>query len=469
MQFSFQKPTRAELAGYLQQYVQHNHAQSAYGSSLFESEEWMAGDAPKSIKVQQFSNRLRGGPGEPKKRIDPITKAQFLLEKLNYAPAARASTFYLHIYPYSFFSAAYLDMWRYTVRAWVEQDVSAVFLKSDDMLRDLFDGNPMTRLHASKANSNGLPLPGASEMLGNVLIWPLNAPGANDTERYWYAFTCAVSLQRYISARVVLTRSAVPVVASNEFDDLLLDEIPLGLEGLLTQNNYSYRQLAELIEELKVLYAIRGQVYNRKSKTNELLVLVRSLLDGPLGVYFAAERLLERKLAASKKVKSPEWSAIYSTREMNRSLKFMTQVTGGGNVIKTIQKLAKLAWEGRLRGESLKKNSLMMPLDQCFEKVQMKEAPLDDGTLRAATIEDIYAYLERIRDEGMVGQATRIKATAFVDTFFDELLGEEYKGNRQRLLNDEKLIRSAFLFHVRELIGERAAEKKAEKANSAGA
>ncbi|MCB0109798.1 MAG: hypothetical protein KDE53_27940, partial [Caldilineaceae bacterium] len=143
-------------------------------------------------------------------------------------------------------------------------------------------------------------------------------------------------------------------------------------------------------------------------------------------------------------------------------LRTITSEQGGKQVNETIEKLAQLAWDGNLKGQTLAKNSLMMPLDHCFEKVQMMQPPLDKETLRAVTITDIYSYLERIRDDGMVGQETQRKAKAFVDAFFDELWGEKYSNNRQRLLSDEKLIRSAFLFHIREILAKRSAEKMGE-------
>jgi len=471
IQFSFQLPGVTIFATHLQRYVQQNHKQSAYGSTDFETELWRSDDVPKTIKVQQFSNRLAAGPGDPVKRVDPITKAQFLLEKLNYPPAFKGTTYYLHIYPYAFFSPAYIESWRRTVRELAEQDVSALFLKTDDSLRSIFDPSQPIELPVSVSNSNGLPLPGAPELLGNLLIWPLNAPGRNDTEQFWYAFTCAYAMHRYVGGRVVLTRSATPIVGPDEFADLLIDEIPLSLQGLLRQNGYTYEELTgtqqssirtTLEAQLKSLYGIYRQVFNPSSKASEIITLASSLNDGPLGIFYAAERLLLQRIRDDKKVKSAEWALIHAAGQMSDALDYLATTNGGEQVIETIERLAQLAWDGNLKGKSLEKNSLMTPLDECFTKIQQKEAPIDDGTLRAAIAQDIYEYLGRIRETGMVGRTTQVKVNAFVDAFFDDLLGRVYQNNRQRLLNDEKLIRSAFLFHVRELLAARSVEKSAE-------
>lgn len=462
--FSFQPPIRSDFAAHLRQYVSNNHKQSAFGSTPFASELWRAGDVTKAIKVQQFSNRLGAGPGDPVKNVDPITKAQFLLEKLNYPPGYDVTTYYLHIYPYAFYTDVYLRMWRATVRELAEQDVGALFLKTDDILRGIFDRTRSIELSASGVKSNGLPLPGAGEVFGNLLLWPLNAPGRNDTERFWYAFTCAFAMQRFVGGRVVLTRSAVPILSAKEVQglDLYTDEIPAALTGLLRQNGYGYTELSNLQTLLAAIYTIQRQV---GGTSDELIPLLRSLNDGALGIYFAAERLLVKRVKNDKKAKAPEWLLIRAAHAMAGSLRFVTKEQGGEIMNEAIRWLAQVAWEGKLKGQSLEKNSLMMPLDHCFEKLQHWQEPLDKETIRAITVTDIYSYLERIREKNMVGRETQIKAKAFVDAFFDDLLGTIYKDNRSRLLTDEKLIRSAFLFHIREQVAKASDAKKEEAKN----
>ncbi|MBX3010413.1 MAG: type I-D CRISPR-associated protein Cas10d/Csc3 [Caldilineaceae bacterium] len=459
--FSFQPPTQTDFATYLRQYVTNNHKQSAFGSTPFSNELWRAGDVTKTIKVQQFSNRLAAGPGDPVKNIDPITKAQFLLEKLNYPPGYDVTTYYLHIYPYAFYTDAYLRMWRATVRELAEQEVGALFLKTDDILRSIFDRSRAIELSASGVKSNGLPLPGAGEVFGNLLLWPLNAPGSNDTERFWYAFTCAFAMQRFIGGRVVLTRSAMPILSAKEVQglDLYTDEIPAALVGLLRQNGYSYTELSELQELLAAIYGIQRQV---GGTSDELMPLLRSLNDGPLGIYFAAERLLVKRIKNDKKAKAPEWLLIRAAHTLATSLQVIAKTQGGEMMNDTVRRLAQVAWDGKLKGQSLEKNSLMMPLDHCFEKLQLWQEPLDKETIRAITVTDIYSYLERIREKNMVGRETQLKAKAFVDAFLDELFSTVYKDNRSRLLTDEKHIRAAFLFHIRELVANASDAKKEE-------
>jgi CRISPR-associated protein Csc3 len=269
-----------------------------------------------------------------------------------------------------------------------------------------------------------------------------------------------------VGGRVLLTRSAVPILSASEIEgvDLYTDEIPMALKGLLGQNSYNYEELAQLQTQLAAIYAIQRQV---GGTTEELMALLRSLNDSPLGIYFTTERLLLKRIKNDKKVKSPEWMAIRTARMLLESLQLIVKAQGGEQMDQIIRRLAQLAWEGNLKGQSLEKNSLMTPLDHCFEKLQLWQEPMDKESVRAATITDIYSYLERIREKGMVGRETQLKAKAFVDIFFDELLGAIYKENRSRLLTDEKFIRSAFLFHIREQVAKASEARKEREAAEA--
>ena len=118
-----------------------------------------------------------------------------------------------------------------------------------------------------------------------------------------------------------------------------------------------------------------------------------------------------------------------------------------------LKTLAALAWEGKLKGESLKKNALMMPFDMAFEKLQHKSEVIDLETVQAALAEDIFAYLDRIAKEGYKpGGTKREKVKAFVEVFFSALLQGVYHNNVNKLLADEKILKSAFLFYIREQI-----------------
>ena len=118
----------------------------------------------------------------------------------------------------------------------------------------------------------------------------------------------------------------------------------------------------------------------------------------------------------------------------------------------SLRKLARIAWEGGLRGRSLKKNSLMTALDEVFKKLSHHSEAADMETLRAATVEDIFEHLERIANEYRPGRKKWEATQAFVDCFYDDIYQGMYGGKLQKLLADEKMLRSAYMFYIREAI-----------------
>ena len=129
----------------------------------------------------------------------------------------------------------------------------------------------------------------------------------------------------------------------------------------------------------------------------------------------------------------------------------------------TLQNLSAIAWESGLRGRSLKKNSLMAPLDEIFKKLGHHSEAADMELLRAATVEDIFEHLERIADQKYRPGKKKWEATRdFVDSFFEDIYQGIYAGKLQKLLADEKLLRSAYMFYIREQIPRKDMDKTDE-------
>ncbi|HYN87172.1 MAG TPA: hypothetical protein VER55_01520, partial [Ardenticatenaceae bacterium] len=198
-------------------------------------------------------------------------------------------------------------------------------------------------------------------------------------------------------------------------------------------------------------------------RRDELLALVQALAGAPLALFYTVEKLLEQRLRDDKKATAKEWllirrsQAIFEdVRELARERggSFMTQLSG------YLQELAALAWRAGLRGRSLEKNSLMTPLDEVLRKLTHASDAFDEPALRAAIVEDIFEYLQRVAGERYRPGRTKFDACqGFVDTFFTGILQDVYGGNRRRLLADEKLLRSAFLFYIRQQIPRKEAEE----------
>jgi len=456
--------TNHQAVAPLAHYVSHQHKQCVHCSGPFSTDKWMTADVRSDITVQSFSNRLRGGPGEPKKYICAICQIQFMLEKLNYAEIRGEKTIYLHLFPYSFTTKPFIEALQNTIRQITQSDTAlkAMNLNVRETIQEYLQSNgqvinPRFRLRTKKNKPQpyGLYLTRYSETVSNLLIMPLNPSGSNDTEQFLFALWNAMLLQRHFGMKVILSNAAVAPFSAHHLPDLYVDNIPISCQGLLGQNDYA--QYVNKTEDgpLKQLWENVGHLFhlNRHTFVSEDTTphLVRALLGHPLNIFYTTEKLLEAR------TRKPEQGGLQSylfkqslphveTLAKNKGGKFMTQLSNA------LHQLAEIAWQSRIIGTSLKKNSLLFPVSEIFLKLRLLEGAIDLETLRAATIQDIFDHLERINDEYKPGRTKREAIKQFVDGWFDTILGTIYNGNPRKLLSDEKLIRSAYHFYIREQI-----------------
>lgn len=460
---------RMDFGDALRRYVEDNHQQCSSCGSEFVATKLMKDQVPEDIKVQSFSNRLAGGAAdEPKKNVCPLCRTQSLLHKVNYqAPrklkksgkgggkTAEPKTLYLHLYPYSFFTEVFLNSLRAEVREILAQETAVLFPRADEAIRAYIqsEGERMplrfyTRNPKGNPYSNGLPLPlNYSEVIGNVLTFPLNCPGDNDSEQFLFALQQALLLGRFFGCKVLLTDSAIPVLGKSDFADLFVDNIPVGFAGLVPSNDLDREGLQQLWVDYTNLFRLRGLLYDPNSEGDLWLPLIQSLAsEGRLTLYHVVDRLIEAKT----KQDNPWW-AIALAKEC---LPIIHHLTKGGKSMQALRTLAEMAWRDHIVGRDItKRNSLIKPFDMLLDGLDAKSEAFGLDTLRAQLTEDIFRHLEAIAsEEYKPGRTKREKVKAYVDAFFDGVLSGAYRGNVQKLLNDLKPLRAAYLFYVREQI-----------------
>lgn len=266
--------TVPDFKAHLRQYVGNNHKQCGTCSSPRPAGEWMAANAPSNFAVQFFSNRLVGGTSrEPKRNICAICRSQFILEKLAW-PAhddkhgGKYTTFYLHLYPFAFFTAPHLAAMKrqFTrirlesradgggeetepdagadnrsllfdtagyLRAWHEQYDEALGKQMDSRGRGM---------QASAKKLNGVGLSEFSEALGNTPTLPLTAPGDNYRKQFLFALKHALMVADLFACRVVLSRTPTPLFSGEYLRThrlaFFVDGTPVGLRWLLPGNGY---------------------------------------------------------------------------------------------------------------------------------------------------------------------------------------------------------------------------------------
>lgn len=473
--FSFQQQQSPTFAGHLAHYVENQHKQCVMCSSPFPTDKWMSGDVRDDVTVQAFSNRLRGGPGDPKKNVCALCRLQFLVEKLNYPPVRGETIVYLHLFPYAFLTAPFIQgLWTRIQRLTRENLVErALFLHSADAIETWrsqgalqLDFTAITK--SGKPQPYGLYLPRYSTTVGNRIIFPLNPAGRNDTERFLFALWNGMLLQKHFGCKVLLSDSPVAPLDKEDFHDLYVANAPLACRGLVQKNDYAaYRDgsskpgtLAVLWDQVEHLFALSRLTRSAETRRNEQVTLVQAMGGTPLDVFYTAEKLLEARAS------NREWHLIRLSQQAFPHVSALSRSIGGeamAELSKALERLAQIAWEGRLRGRSLRKNSLMAPLDEIFKKLGHHSEAADIEVLRAATVEDIFEHLERIADKQYRPGQRKWEATeAFVNGFFNNIYGGVYGGKLRKLLADEKLIRSAYMFYIREQIPGKKVDEEVE-------
>lgn len=384
---------------------------------------------------------------------------------------------YLHFFPYSFLPAPFLAAMREEIERIRQSDmaVRALWCDTRSALLDNtkgIDPDFATQTRKGKPHPFGIYMPRVPRhTVGNRLSFPINPAGDNDSQRFLFALWNTMVLQKHLGLRVMLTEA--PVAPFQPETELYVDNVALSCRGLVEQNDYGryadYSQatdgpLVKLWQQARDLHHIVDNV-RTSSNRDEMLALVQAMALGSLHIYYTAEKLLEARVRADQKSSSPEWREIRLSQRIFPYLQTLMLSKGGlmTELSHNLRKLAEIAWQGGLRGKSLKKNSLMMPLDEVFQKLTRRSQAFDDEALKAAIAEDIFQYLERITEEQYApGRRKRAAAIEFVETFFNDVYQGNYQGNRTRLLADEKLLRSAYMFFIRQQIPQKQAEAAEE-------
>ncbi|MEA5574894.1 hypothetical protein [Anabaena sp. UHCC 0451] len=133
-------------------------------------------------------------------------------------------------------------------------------------------------------------------------------------------------------------------------------------------------------------------------------------------------------------------------------------------VSEVLKELAKIGWKAKIKGKALVRSSLMMPLNKIFDKLRRQQQIPDLETLRAATITEIFTYLERTANPNFrpPGREKREQVELFVDLFFNKILYKIYQGKLTRLMIDEKDIKAAYLFYIRNEITPKEEKEESE-------
>ena len=439
----------------LKRYVADNHVQCSTCGSEFDTTLWMKPDVPANIKVQQFSNRLEGGSSrEPKRRVCSVCRTQYMLDKLCYNVGGSTATFFIHLYPISFFTDVFIHAFQRAQHNFEHPDFPSVFLKTDDVLRN-YQERTQLELTFSRTKVNGNPLPKSSEALGNIITIPVNTPGNNHTENLLFAIENALLYQRFLGCRAVLTDSSIPLFSSDEFNHLFIDHIPFAFRGWLPDNNLNSDMTQQAFKQLMELHTIRSKIGSIDA--DDLVRLIRSLNYDALELYYVTHRMIKREQAGN------EPRQFVTVRDTAQLIADVVAQKGGDTIMSHIKELARIAWEGRLKGESLKDNSLAKPLDVAFDSLERWQSEHEtEEEARAIMSKEVARAIERLNKQ-FFGVKKLENISQFVNVLFDQIYKGVYQGNLLNLLENRKRIRSGYLYFITEMIPKREKDKEEQQ------
>ena len=128
-----------------------------------------------------------------------------------------------------------------------------------------------------------------------------------------------------------------------------------------------------------------------------------------------------------------------------------------------IKELARIAWKGRLKGDSLKDNSLAKPLDVAFDSLERWQSEREtEEEARAIMSKEVARSIERL-DKRFFGAKKLEDISQFVTVLFDQIYKDVYQNNLFDLLENRKRIRAGYLYFITEMIPKRDREKEEQQ------
>ena len=302
------------------------HAQCCHCGSPLQAGEWMKLQVPDNIGVQSFSNRLDGGSSrDPKRNVCDVCRMQFILEKLAWRAhrdkqGSEQVTFYLHLFPYSFFTQPLLRAWWLSIQRFHALQYQALFFDTRDYFEKWEETYQRMQVGVQpriyRKGPEGLGIPTFAEAIRNAPVLPLIVPGSNYGTQFLLALEKSVLLARWFGSRVLLSRMPVPVVNLEQVQvdeqpvALLVENSPRSMSWLLPENMLIPAQVNALCRKLGKLYQIIDALSLNDEDAHAVIYdLVSAMADDPFAIYHEVDRLIERQVARRKGQK-PEYQAI---------------------------------------------------------------------------------------------------------------------------------------------------------------
>ena len=176
-----------------------------------------------------------------------------------------------------------------------------------------------------------------------------------------------------------------------------------------------------------------------------------------LELYYVTHRMIKREQAGN------EPRQFVTVRDTAQLIADVVTQKGGDTIMSHIKELARIAWEGRLKGESLKDNSLAKPLDVAFDSLERWQSKYEtEEEARAIMSKEVARAIERLNKQ-FFGVKKLENISQFITVLFDHIYKGVYQGNLLNLLENRKRIRSGYLYFITEMIPKRDRDKEEQQ------
>ena len=322
--------------------AKRQHEQCCYCGSPLKAEEWMTAQVPPNIGVQSFSNRLEaGGLRDPKRNVCDACRMQFILEKLAWRnhgdkQGGKQSTFYLHLFPYAFFTQPMLSSWWTSIQSLRDSDHRSFLLDTKTYFRTWTAKQNEPPIAGYRKSLNGLGLPALSETLSNTPVLPIVAPGENYGLQFLFALEETVVLARWFECRVLLSRSPIPLLnlahesIEGEPVVFMVEGMPRTMQWLLPTTSLDMDGMQVLLNKLSLLHQLADKLYYTGGDFDTLPYDFSTTAgDDSLALFNLADRLIEKKVAHEKATAalSPEQKALALRRQLSPLLHELIQLS----------------------------------------------------------------------------------------------------------------------------------------------
>lgn len=306
----------------------------------------MTANVAPSISVQNFSNRLAGGSQrDPKRFICPICRMQFILEKIAWVghdskqglPKTQANgtkkpgytTFYLHIYPQTYFTQPFLRAWVAELRHLRERDTRAFLIDLPKVFRTWHAEDEMGMIPIKATKLNGIAVP-FDDAISNVPVLPVNAPGGNYGEQFLLALEKAIVLRHLFGGKIVLSRLSISPIDPQMVEGIFVDGLPRNLLWLVAgmdgarqyqhEANLTIEQVIALEQRLQTLHRLKSELFIPGDDRDLVHDFAVAACDDRWRLYYEIDRAIEAKVAAEGRGKSRALSPEMRATALSRTV-----------------------------------------------------------------------------------------------------------------------------------------------------